>query len=132
MKQWLRDRIDRYSEFYANPEPGQILGLFSRWTFPVSNHDLGLPSYPNNHWDWEGDPVPQVDHAVKSLRAYLDHTRDLDHDLIPQIAVGGGTGFYGAYRTDADVTFTGETSWAEESTHDWSELDDITVGTENR
>jgi hypothetical protein len=132
VKQWLKDRIDRYAEFYANPEPGQILGLFSRWTFPVSNEELGLPSFANDHWDWESDPTPQVDHAVRSLRAYLDYTSDLDHDLIPQIAVGGGTGFFGAYMTDADVTFTPETSWAEESVHDWSDLERIEVGAENR
>jgi hypothetical protein len=133
MRQWLRERIDRYAEFYANPEPGQILGLFSRWTFPVSNEELGLPSYPNNYWDWAGDdPTPQVDHAIRSLRAYLDHTSDLDHDWVPQFSAGGGTGFFGAYLTDADVTFTAETSWAEESITDWSQLDDIEVGKENR
>ena len=132
MKEWLATRIDRYREFHANPEPGQMLGLFSRWTFPVSNAELGLPGYPNDHWDWEHDPVPQVDHAVRSLRAYLDHTADLDHDWIPQFSVGGGTGLYGAYMTDADITFTAETSWAEESIGDWSDLDSLEVGRENR
>ncbi|MFW6289316.1 MAG: hypothetical protein ACOC2Q_05990 [Spirochaetota bacterium] len=132
MKEWLKTRIDRYREFHANPEPGQILGLFSRWTFPVPNSELGLPGYPNDHWDWENDPVPQVDHAVRSLRAYLDHTSDLDHDWIPQFSVGGGTGLYGAYMTDADITFTEETSWAEESIRDWSDLDSLKVGEENR
>lgn len=132
MKPWLRTRIDRYRDFFANPERGQILGLFSRWTFPISNKDLGLPSYPNNHWDWEHDPSPQAEHSVRSLRAYLAATADLDHDWIPHFSVGGGTGLYGAYMTDADVTFTAETSWADESIRDWSDLDALTVGTENR
>jgi hypothetical protein len=132
MKEWLSRRIDRYREFYRNPEPGQILGLFSRWTFPVPNSELGLPSYPNNHWDWEHNPTPQVDHSVRSLRAYLEYTSDLEHDWIPRFSVGGGTGFFGAYLTDAEVTFTAETSWAKESVTDWSQLDDIEVGRENR
>ena len=136
MSRWthqrLTERIDRYREFFANPERGQLLGLFSRWTFPVPNRELGLASLPNDHWDWPGDPTPQVDHAVRSLRAYLEHTAELDHDWIPHFAAGGGTGLYGAYLTDAEVTFSAETSWAQESVKVWEELDAIPRCPENR
>lgn len=132
MHNQLQTRIDRYKELFRNPEPGQILGLFSRWTFPVANKELGLESFPNDHWDYENDPEAAVDHRVASLRAYLAHTSDLDHDWIPAIAVGGGTGLYGAYLTDAEVTFSPETSWAKESLDSYDQLDSIEVGTENR
>ena len=59
VRAWLKTRIERYREFYLNPEPGQVLGLFSRWAFPVSNSDLGLPGYLNNHWDWRNNPEAQ-------------------------------------------------------------------------
>jgi hypothetical protein len=112
-------RQERYSKFYADPRPGQLLVLLGYGGGPETephsffNYDFTRESEHRRYWDYlvRNFPVPAADRA------------DLDDDTMPAIELGYGFGSFGAVYCDRPLTFTETTSYIDSALDNLEDMD---------
>lgn len=117
----IGQRQERYRQFYASSQPGQLLILTSYADGPPAEpvdfrtYDFSQPEEHRRYWDL----------LIRNLFATIADRMDLDDDWVPGIEAYYGFGSFGAVYCDAPLTFTETTSYIAPALQRLEDLDTL-------
>ena len=123
----INEKLERYKAFYNDPKPGQVLITIPPYTFNIP----ACPSLNPPKRDRLKETELIAEDGVKWLRYFMDYTKDIDDDYIPDISPLYGIGLNSAYFSNAEVVDSGGTTWVEHVCHSLKDIDKLQVKTEN-
>jgi hypothetical protein len=126
------NRIERYKTFFSDTGPGQILATICPYTFDLDYSQWGLIERPLNSWNFVDDTNDYIEYRVKKLRCFLEYTKELDNDYIPEISASLGIGLNSAYLSGADIIVGEDTSWIHPVINDWEDMQKLETSKENK
>lgn len=129
---YIKNKVEKYSAFFEDKSPGQIIVLICPYTFELDYSQWGLPERTLDSWNFDSGVEDYVDYEVKKLRCFLEYTKDLDNDFIPALKPNLGVGVHSAYFSGSDVIFGKETSWAHPVIKQWEDIEKLKINTENK
>lgn len=122
---------EKYQQFFTDPTPGQILANICPYTFEIDYDTAGLSSRPLSSWDFDTELEAFALHCKKRHDLWLRHTRDLDNDYFPALAVNMGYGVHSAYFSGQEVVMGNDTSWVHPCIHEWEDMESLAMDESN-
>jgi hypothetical protein len=122
----LRELKQKYNQFFGDSSKGQILCLICPYTFSIDYSTYGLePGRGLDTWDYDRDLEKYILNSIKSLRAFMDYTKDLDNDYVPALNPHFGYGDHSAFFSGENVIMGEETSWTKPFLASWDKLPEL-------
>ncbi len=129
---WLKEVIDRYEAFFADPTPGGILVKLSTWDVGLDYASRGVEGRRLDSWDFERDAEAYAEYCVRRLRAERELTGTVADDRVPSVSASLGIAPYSAFLSGADVILGEETSWVHPVVNDWADADALRIDPGNK
>ena len=123
MKDRFAELAAKYTQFFSDPTPGQLMANICPYTFELDYSQWGFKSRGFDSWDYATQMDEFVRQEVEKHRCFMKYTRDLDNDYVPAIGINFGYGANSAYYTNQEVIPGDDTSWAHPLITDWDTFD---------
>lgn len=126
------EKIEKYKSFFNDDTPGQILVIIPQYTFEIDYSPLGFEKKPLNAWNFEKDVKDFMNRQVTGLKYFLEYTKELNDDYIPQITGAVGIGSHSAYFSGADIIIGEDTSWVHPVINEWEDIKRLSMNSNTK